>query len=238
MASIHAQKKNIRNNYNMINGLFLDPRTWKIDYLSSPFWKPEEHGIHFDLHPNAFHIPKTGIKKKYDFVLTTEVWEKPIRKTLEYLKKQGLKVVLVPREVAPGKSHAGTMFSDPSFEMNGTYYFKPDLALVPGQRYYDVWGDRTPSKIIGYPRFDACLRSDLWMPKNKILKRHDIEKDKKIIFFPSYPPYHVQTLEDGSTVFMDLYEDLHNTMSALEKYAMEHQDEVQVIVKIHPAAQK
>jgi len=53
----------------VLRGLFLDPRTWKIDYLASPFWNPEKFGIEIDLHPDAFNIPSQGLKKKYDFVI-------------------------------------------------------------------------------------------------------------------------------------------------------------------------
>ena len=45
----------------MISGVFLDPRIWKIDYLTNPFWNPDIFGVHIDLHPDAFNIPKTGI---------------------------------------------------------------------------------------------------------------------------------------------------------------------------------
>jgi hypothetical protein len=220
-----------------LKGLFLDPRIWKIDYKSSPAWKPEKHGIEIDLHPNAFKIPETGINKKYDFVITTECWEKPIRKTLKFLQNKGLKVILVPREIAPGKSHHGTMFSDPHFYDNGEYYFKPDIVLAPGQRYYDVWEGRANRKIIGYPRFDICLRPDLWKTRKEILNRHRLE-DKKIVFFPSYPPYHVQTKDDGSTEMIYLNDDLEETMKGLEEFALKHKDEVQVVTKIHPSAQK
>lgn len=220
-----------------LKGLFLDPRTWKIDYLSSPFWKPEKHGIKIDLHPNAFKIPKHGLKGNYDFVLCCEVWEKKIRKTLKYLKNKGLKIILVPREIAPGESHHGTMFSDPHFYDDGEYYFTPDMVLAPGQRYYDVWDGRAERKIIGYPRFDICLRPDLWKPRKKILKRHGVE-NKKIVFFPSYPPYHVQTKKDGSTELIRLDEDLQDTMKGLEEFAIKHKNEIQVVTKIHPSAQK
>jgi hypothetical protein len=220
-----------------LKGLFLDPRIWKIDYQSSPFWNPEKYGIEIDLHSNAFEIPETGIDKKYDFVIATEVWEIPIRKTLEFLRNKGLKVILVPREVAPGRSHHGTMFADPHFYHNGMYYFTPDIVLAPGQRYYDVWEGRAKREIIGYPRLDICLRPDLWRTRGEILKRHGLE-DKKIVFFPSYPPYHVQTKEDGSTELIQLDDDLENTMVGLEEFAVNHKDEVQVVTKIHPSAQK
>ena len=82
----------------MIHGLFPDPRSWKIDITSSPFWNPEKYGLKIDLHQGAFNIPKIGIDKKYKFIIATEVWEILMRKSLEYLRNKELKVFLVPRE--------------------------------------------------------------------------------------------------------------------------------------------
>lgn len=220
-----------------LNGLFLDPRIWKIDFTTSPFWKPNKYGVNIELHPNAFHIPKMGLKKKYDFVIATEVWEIPMQKTLEYLRKQGLKVILVPRELAPGKTHEATMFADEKFKYKNNYYFKPDLVLSAGERYNDMWKDKVESKVIGYPRFDVYLRKDLLLDKKAIIKKHGLESNKKLIFFPSYPPYHVDTISKKKKM-IDLYDDLQNTMKALESYAIKNQDKVQVVVKIHPMSMK
>ena len=73
----------------MLNGLFLDPRIWKIDFTTSPFWKPNDFGVNIDLHPNAFNIPNIGVDKKYKFAIATEVWELSMQKTLEYLRNKG-----------------------------------------------------------------------------------------------------------------------------------------------------
>lgn len=227
---------NANSKKQMINALFLDPRIWKIDYLTSPFWKPEKYGVKVDLHPNAFNIPKLGVDPKYKVVIATEVWEKPMQKTLEYLRSKGLKVAFIPRELAPAKSHLKLMFDDPQFEYNGKCYFSPDLFLAPGKNYYDLWEGKTDRKIVGCSRFDICLRPDLSRTKEQIIKRHGIEKGKRIIFFPSYPPYHTQTI-NNKNVMVDLADDLQNTLKALEKYALSH-PEVQVVSKIHPAAQK
>ncbi|KKN36536.1 hypothetical protein LCGC14_0772720 [marine sediment metagenome] len=220
-----------------LNGLFLDPRIWKIDFLPSPFWKPEKYGVNIELHPNAFNIPKLGLNKKYDFVIATEVWELPIQKTLEYLRNKGMKIILVPRELAPGKTHKATMFADERFKYKNQYHCIPDLVLAPGERYCSMWRDKVESKIIGYPRFDIYLRPDLWPSRESIIEKHGLENDKKIIYFPSYPPYHVETI-DGKNTLIDAYDDLQNTMRALEQYAIKHQDKVQVVVKIHPMAMK
>jgi hypothetical protein len=221
----------------MLHGLFLDPRIWKIDFQTSPFWKPEKFGVNIDLHPNAFHIPKMGVDDKYKFVIATEVWELPIQKTLEYLRNKGLKIILVPRELAPGKTHKATMFADERFKYKNQYYCKPDIVLAPGERYHSMWEDKVESKIIGYPRFDIYLRKDLWPTRESIIRKHGLEKDKKIIYFPSYPPYHVETV-NGQNTLIDAYDDLQNTMRVLEQYAIKHKDEVQVVVKIHPMSMK
>jgi len=221
----------------MLHGLFLDPRIWKIDFISSPFWHPENFGVKMDLHPNAFKIPETGVDEKYKFVVTTEVWEKPIQKTLEFLKNKGLKVILIPRELAPGKTHEATMFHDERFKYKDKYFFTPDIVLAPGDRYGDMWRGKVNVNIVGYPRFDIYLRKDLWPKKEDIVKKYGLQPNKKIIYFPSYPPYHVETV-NGANVLLDAYEDLQNTLRALEQYAIKHKEEVQVVVKIHPMAMK
>jgi hypothetical protein len=219
----------------MLNGLFLDPRIWSIDYISSPFWKPQQHGVNIDLHPNAFNIPKTGVDAKYKFVCTSEIWEIPMQKTLEYLKSRGLKIILVPRELMIG--HLG---NDERYKYKDQYYFSPDLTLAAGERYANGWRElnqKIPVKTIGYPRFDIYLRKDLWKSKQELLAKHGLEKDKKIIYFCSYPPYHGE-IEDGKRILVDAYDDLQNTMGALEQYAIKYQDKVQIVVKIHPMSMK
>jgi len=221
----------------MINGIFLDPRIWKIDFISSPFWKPENYGVSIDLHQNAFNIPKVGINSKYKFVIATEVWEIQMQKALEYLRNKGLKVILVPREIAPGKTHEATMFHDQRFKYKEQYYFTPDIVLSPGERYDAMWRGKVNTKIIGYPRFDIYLRKDLWPTRDQIISKHGLEENKKIIYFPSYPPYHVETV-NGKNTLIDAYDDLQSTIYALEQYAIKNQNDVQVVVKIHPMAMK
>lgn len=221
-----------------MRGLFLDPRTWKIDFVQSPFFceLEQKYGISLELHGDAFNIPKLGIPKgRYDFVLATEVWELSMQKTLEFLRNQGLKVFLVPREIAPNKSHIGIMFNYEKFKYKNSYYFTPDCVFAVNQTYADLWANKTKTEVIGYPRFDIYLRPDLW-PSNKIIRQELGLGDKKILFFPSYPPYHVQTIDNKSITF-DLEMDLHNTMEALE-YIAHSQQEAQVVIKIHPMAQK
>jgi len=217
----------------MINGLFLDPRSWKIDYLSSPYWNPKKYGVNIDLHPNAFRIPQMGIDKKYKFVIATEVWEIPIHKTLDYLRKKGLKVFLVPREIAPPVM----MFNEEKFKHNGKCFFMPDKLLSAGERYASLWRNVNIEKeSIGHPRFDIYLKPNLWKTRKQILKRFGIEPDKKIIFFPSFPPFALQTV-NGKNEMADLQDDLQSIMRSLEQFALNN-DGVQVIVKIHPYAQK
>jgi len=216
----------------MLHGLFLDPRIWNIDFITSPFWNPKKHGVSIDMHDNAFNIPKSGVDSKYKFVVATEVWEIPMQKTLEYLRNKGLKVILIPRELMPGK-----ISNDERFKYKDQYYTTPDLVLAPGERYGNMWADMVNTKVIGYPRFDIYLRKDLWPAKDVILKKHGLESNKKIIYFCSYPPYYIE-LQDEKRVLIDAYDDLQNTLRSLEQYAIKHQDEVQVVVKIHPMAMK
>ena len=220
----------------MIHGLFLDPRTWAIDFTTSPFWNPEKYGVKINLHPSAYRIPELGINSKYKFVIASEVWELPMQRTLDYLRNKGLKVLLVPREIAPTKAHGAIMFNFKKFRYKNQCYFTPDIVLAAGSQYAELWEGKAPGKTIGYPRFDVYLDKTKLKTKDQILKRHGIEKNKKIIFFPAYPPYHLQTV-NGQSVTVDLYDDLQNTLKALEKYALSH-PEVQVISKIHPISFK
>ena len=223
----------------MINALFLDPRIWKIDYLTSPYWNPEKFGVKFDLHPSAFNIPKTGVDKKYKVVVATEMWEKPMQATLEYLRNRGLKIVLIPREISPAPIHLKLMYDDPQFEYKGKCYTEPDVILSPGLKYSELWNNRCKIiKEVGYPRFDVCVDKAKWKTKDQVLKRHGIELNKKLIFFPSFPPYHIQLNEKGENYFHELQDDLQNILKTLEAYAIRNQATTQVIVKIHPTAQK
>lgn len=222
----------------MINGIFLDPRIWKIDYLTNPFWKPNLFGINIDVHLDAFNIPKIGIDPKYKFAIVTELWEIPMRKTLSYLRKKGIKIFLVPREISKTKAHQGIMFFEEKFNYNGEYFFTPDYIFAPGQQYSSVWdGKEIPKKIIGYPRYEVYLKPELLRTKAEARKRHGIDQNKKIIFFPSYPAIYIQTV-NNKNIYTFLDKDLENTMYQLEQYAINNQKEVQVIVKLHPYSQK
>jgi hypothetical protein len=219
-----------------IKGIFLDPRTWKIDYQTSPYWRPRKYGLKINLHPDAFKIPEIGVDRKYKFVIATEVWEKPMHESLRYLKSCGLKIFMAPREIAPTKAHLGIMFNERKFMVRGKCYFRPDLVLAPGKQYASLWGGKARTKIIGYPRFDTYLDKKKWRNRSKILSKHGISENKKIIFFPSYPPFGRNT-KSGKSVTVDLGNDLQNTLKVLEKFAMNNKD-FQVISKIHPYSQK
>jgi hypothetical protein len=215
----------------MIYGLFSDPRIWNIDYVSSSFWAPEKYGVHIDLHTDAFRIPELGIDNKYSFFITSEVWEIPMRKSLEYIRTKGIPIFLIPREILPTEAHAGIMFNCNKYFYNNEYYFKPDMLLAPSESYAKLWSG-VKKEVIGYPRFDsyACLNID----KSHILKKYGLD-ERKIIFFPSYPPYQAQTI-DGNHIMVDLYKDLNATIEALEYYSKNADN--QVVIKIHPMAQK
>jgi len=216
----------------MIYGLFSDPRAWRVDYLSSKLWNPEEFGIHIDLHNNAFKIPETGVDQKYSFFITSEVWEIPMRKTLEYLRKIGLKIFLIPRETFITDEKKDLLFKYPKFLYNGEYYFKPDAVVAPNKIYAGYWKGVADAIITGYPRFDY-LSVDDNTNKQEMIKKYGLNPNKKILFFPSYPPYYHKT--DGS--FIDLYDAREQTLQLLEEFA-KNNDEYQVVVKIHPMSFK
>lgn len=220
----------------MINGLFLDPRAWTIDFKSSRFWNPNKHGINIELHSDAFNIPSTGIDSKYKFVIVGEVWEIPMRKTLEFLRKRGVYVFLTAREPFKTDILKDAMFSYHRFERNGEYFFKPDAILAAGQAYADLWGDKARTFITGYPRFDYYVDSTPWPSKKSIAKKHGLRGDKKWIFFPSYPPYHYKRVGESDTL-VDIYDARENTLIALDKFAQNNK-EFQIVVKIHPASMK
>jgi hypothetical protein len=221
----------------MIHGLFLDPRTWKIDFLSSPFWNTEGFGIKIDLHPNAFNIPKMGIDKKYKFVITTEVWEIPLRKSLEYLKEKGLKIFLMPREPFKSQVHKTGMFYYNKFMYNGEHFFTPDVVFAPGRVYSELWGGRAVTEVTGYPRWDYYLIPNMWQDKISLCKKYGLSDRKKTIFFPSYPPYHYEK-KNGKDSFVDLSDVRNDTIKSLVDFVDNNKGEYQLISKIHPMSFK
>lgn len=224
----------------MIYGLFLDPRAWIID-ITQPYGDKSNKVIVGDvcleLHPNAFKIPQLGVDSKYKFVVATEVWEIPMRKTLNYLRNKGLKIFLVPREPFKTDILKDAMFSYERFKWDNQYYFKPDLVLAPGQAYADLWKDKTQTEIVGYPRFDYYAFPKRWGNKAVLAKKHkSLMPNKKWIFFPDYPPYHYKKV-DGKDTMIDLYDAREETMSALYHFGQAN-DGCQMISKIHPSSMK
>jgi CDP-glycerol glycerophosphotransferase (TagB/SpsB family) len=217
----------------MLHGLFLDPRIWKIDVLSSPCWNTEKYGIKIDLHPNAFRIWEKGaLDKKYKFAIATEVWEIPMRRSLKYLRHKGLKIFLLPRETLITEALKDLLFEYPKFLHNGEYYFKPDAVFAPNKIYADFWKEKTNVVVTGYPRFDYLFGTG-GVSRSKIVEKYGLSSSKKIIFFPSYPPYCHKA--DGS--FFDVYDGRELTLRALEGFA-QNNNEYQVVVKIHPMSFK
>lgn len=216
----------------MLNGMFLDPRIWSMDILGSPLWNTQRYGINIELVNDAFNIPKTGIKKKYDFVLATEVWEIPMQKTLRYLRAKGIKVFLMPRETFIPPEKRDLLFSYPKFLYKGAHYFRPDAVMAPNQVYAGYWKGKTKVVETGYPRFDY-LAVENKINRAETVKKYKLNPNKKIIFFPSYPPYYHKT--DGT--FLDLYSAREQTLQILEGVAKES-EEYQVVAKIHPMSFK
>lgn len=216
----------------MLHGLFSDPRVWHIDYLPSKFWTPDIFGVHIDLHQNAFNIPKTGINSKYKFFLTSEVWEIPMQKTLEYLKNKGTRIFLVPREPFKTDVLEHTLFNYKKFMYKGSCFFNPDVVLAPNKVYANYWKGKTKCVITGSPRFDYLLGVGKEINKQQIRDKYKLT-NKKIIFFPSYPP--IYNKPGGG--FFDIYDGREETLEGLEKFAKNNK-EYQVVVKIHPMSFK
>jgi len=221
----------------MIQGLFLDPRIWKIDYIASSYWEPNKYGLNVDLYPDAFNIPKIGIDAKYKFVICSEIWEKPMQNALQYLRDRGLKIFFAAREPIKHGDLIDAMFSYEHFNMNGRYYFAPDVVLAAGKKYADLWKDKIKTVITGYPRWDWYLDSSKHMGRDKFFTKYGLERNRKIIFFISYPPYHYKKI-DGKDNFVDLFEEHDKTLSILEQFAIKYEPMYQIISKIHPAAMK
>ena len=220
----------------MIYGLYLDPRAWTIDITSSSLWNPDKYGVHIDLHPDAFNIPKLGIDKKYKFVIATEVWEIPMRKALDYLRKMGLKVFLLAREPIKFGNATEGMFSFEKFKYNGEYCFVPDAVFAVSEKYAKLWESRTKTYVTGYPRWDWCIDKTNWKNRDQFNKQYGIRPDTKIIFFPSFPPYAYLKV-NGKDKLIDIFDSRENILETCIEFAKNHQ-EYQFISKIHPMSMK
>lgn len=223
----------------MINGLFLDPRIWKIDLQSSAYWKPKNFGINLELHNDAFNIPKKGLgNKKYDFVITTELWEIPMRKTLKYLKDRGLKVFLMAREPIKYGDAIKGMFGFEKYFFQGEYFFKPDAVFAAGRSFGDIWSNFKDINVYltGYPRWDWYFDKSKWLKKEDVADKYGLSKDRKYIFFPSFPPYAYQKDANNKDVFLDLFDSRELILRAGIDFCKNNN--YQFIVKIHPMSMK
>ena len=220
----------------MLYGLYSDPRAWKTDFLPSSFWNPDKFGVHIDLHPDAFKIPEIGIDKKYSFFLTSEVWEKPMQRTLTYLKSKGIKIFLIAREPIKFNNAAGGMFSFEKFKYNGQYYFTPDAVFALCGKYAKLWEDKTKTYVTGYPRWDWCIDKSKWKSREQINKLYGIRPGAEIIFFPSYPPYAYKKI-NGKDELVDIFESQESILEAGTEFAKAN-PKYQFISKIHPMSMK
>lgn len=217
----------------MIKGLVLDPRIWKIDYNASKYWAPQKYGVKIDLHENAFGIPKSKQSLgKYQFVIATEVWEIPMRETLQYLRDKGMKVFLCPREPFKTGVLKSAMFEYERFFHKNSYYFNPDAVLSPGPAYSELWEGKTKVINVGYPRWDFYVDKSSWPQKDYVASKFGLDSNKKTIFFPSFPPYH---LVEGKMV--KLYDERNQILETLLNFVNNNSD-YQVVVKIHPMSFK
>lgn len=216
----------------MLYGFYSDPRSWKIDITSSAFWRPERFGIKIDLHPDAFNIPKKVFPKRYNFFITTEVWEIPMRKALGHLRKNGVKIFLLPREPFKPDELKRALFGHKRFFYNGEYYFNPDVLFAPNEIYAGHWRGKTKVVVTGHPKFDYILKNNF--NREKIIKKYNLHPTKKIILFPSYPPYQ-NNIDDNSVT--DIWQAREDTLVMLEDF-VKNNTEYQLVAKIHPISFK
>jgi len=221
----------------MLHGIFLDPRSWASDCLLYPNWNPEKYGVKIDLYDSESQINRKPPHPKYKFAIATEVWTVAMHKVLDFLsKKHGLKIFVLPRELALAEGYKKVMFKNKEFEYKGKCFFNPDLMLSPGDHYTNFWADITKTVNVGHPRFDMYATEKWHDPEAVIKKRYNIDPNKKIVFFASYWNKHYQ--DDGEKVYYaDISKDLAKTTKVLEEIA-KSRDDIQVIIKIHPMSQK
>lgn len=223
----------------VVSGLYLDHRVWDMDFAPSSFWDATKYGVDINLPKvKQTRIAKLKIKvsDKYKFALTTSVWEKPIRRTLQHLRNQGIKIFLLPREPMKFDAQKTSMFKHPDYLLNGEYFFKPDAVFAPGPAYAELWSGVAKTYVTGYPRFEAYIDEGMWPTKEDIANKYGLEPNRKWIFFPDYPPIFSQDI-DGKSVNVDVSKARDDSLRALEKFA-ESSGKHQVVVKIHPQTWK
>lgn len=222
----------------MLHGLYLDPRVWGIDIGPSVFWNPERFEVKMDFPPTkASRIAKQNIRvnSKYKFVITTSVWEKPIRRTLQHLRRQGLKIFLLPREPFKFGAHESAMFRHPKYKLDGEYFFTPDAVFAPGQNYANFWKDLTATYITGYPRFELYI-DNAWASREEVASKYGLEATRKWVFFPDYPPLFSQEF-NGKITEVNIDKVRDDSILALEHFAKSTGSH-QIVIKLHPQTWK
>lgn len=217
----------------IINGLYLDPRSWQIDCMVHQNWNTEKFGINIDLYSEQDQKLKKPLNKDYKFVIATEVWSPQAQEILKYFKqKYKLFVFLLPREQILAESYKKVIFKNDLCEHNGDYCFIPDIVLSPAKHYSAFWTGRATIKEIGHPKFDSYAVNKIPDQKS-ILRRYKLKENLPIIYFPMYWDKHYQY--NGKVYYTDIGKDLEKTLSVLEKAS---QNNFQIISKMHPTTQK
>jgi len=117
------------------------------------------------------------IGKNFDFVVVSEVWELTARKQLDLLRKQGLKIILFPREPFKYDALKYSMFANPRFYVKGQgYFFKPDLVICPGVQYREYWESQGVNAVLAVsPIYDKYyLNSKLKEDRDTLRKKYNI----------------------------------------------------------------
>ena len=215
----------------MINGLFFDQRMWNMDIIPSIGWQPKKYGINIDLCTNESSIVNDGINEKYKFIIVSEVWTRPMRDIMEYLRARNIKIFFLPRELVTFSRDA--LFNYDIHLYKGEKFFCPDIVFAPNSTYYELWKDKAKCYLTGHPKFDYCIQP---MPDKKIiLEKYGLDKDRMTIFFPSYPPMYFQK-DKKQDAFVNIFDEREATMQSLEEFSKKNN--TQVIVKLHPTSYK
>lgn len=240
----------------MLKGLFIARQfegfVWQRDFESSDFWKPEEFGISINVHADYKTMLKgKNITNKYDFFLVEEIRSKSYQKLLYRIKKEAKKKIIFisqePFKPDSIKSENKYFFQKKWKYGPNNFLFVPDAVLSPGTIIHKWWGKYTTTRsyLTGYPRFDYYCDKHSRPTRKEVLIKYGLSADKKIVFFPSYPPYIYVDPLDGmnpnnykkSGYILDLLKERDSTIDMLEKFVKENSN-YQVIIKIHPMSHK
>ncbi|MFA5023403.1 MAG: hypothetical protein WC523_00400 [Patescibacteria group bacterium] len=209
----------------MINGIFhIDKKTRITDYSDTTLWNPKEFGVNLveSISPHSSNIDN------FKFVLTGDCWEN--QELLREYRNKGLKIFMASREpiVVESSKHAFFYYEDMK-RRHGDYYFCPDVVLAAGQKYADLWKDRTKCEITGYVRFEQYISLSK-LSKEGLRKKYSLDGSKRVVFFPAFGPLLFSDTNGGE--YIDATDELNEVIPALEEIAKDK--DTCVVIKPHP----